>query len=62
MGALKQQKSYYFIKGRSENIHLLLKGKYHCMAYLPRPRINRPHTPDFFALLFMLHSKAANES
>ena len=31
MGALKQQKSYYFIKGRSENIHLLLKGKYHCM-------------------------------
>ena len=36
-----------------------LKGQ---VSYKPRPRIYRPRTPDFFALLFMLYSTAAYDS
>ena len=31
-------------------------------GYGPRPRIYRPRTPNFFALLFMLYSTAAYDS
>ena len=32
------------------------------MTLEPRPRINRPRTPNFFALLFMIYSTAAYDS